>query len=354
MELMSDLENILPKGWGEAIFAEGNEEYFNDETYRYICRRFSMIPSYLQREFNIESGTTSALNGNKKAIYLTLKKINDAIEKNIVVASTFGQDYDSLIKTTNELVETVLKEGIKFDVKDIADHNTRGIHSYAPIISFLKKIYGDDLSGKDILEIGARAYGISALTHLNSLGANVHGLDSEYHPGKNLLRNNNIDYINGRWENISGIFAPESMDVIYINYMYPSPYNNGPFHKEGFGSTHTNNLEMFEHHIAEEMHKILKPNGMYIMRNWGCMNNNEYLYFNRKNFNQYDMTVYPIDSYGEGKSIHFDVGSGSIVDKSDRLKELDIEMDDVRKYPLSPSDKDMYFGTRLIVFEKKA
>jgi predicted SAM-dependent methyltransferase len=348
----SDLENILPRGWSRDFLGESVND-FNNSRYRTITHNHPLIGVYLQKVFDKDIQGDSFFENNKKKIFSILQGLNDATEKKVKVGPDFGQDYTSLIETTNEIVESILRDKATFTIDNITDSNTNGIHSYAPIISFIKKIHNNDLSGKNILEIGARSYGVSALSYLNSLGAEVHALDSSEKPGDNILKNNNIDYVNGRWENVSKIFNDESMDIIYINYMYPSPYGGGPFSGiSKLGPEYI--LNMFEAYIAKETHKVLKPNGLYIMRNWGSKDKREYLYVNRDNFNQYNLSTYPIESFDEAKRITINVGEDITENKARTLKEHSVSLADIRTYPLNPDDKDLYFGTKLIVFQKKA
>jgi len=350
----SDLENILPRDWAKDIFNKYESvDNFSNSRYRTITHNHPLIGVYIQKEFDKDIQDERLFEKNKKKIYSILKELNDATEKIAKVGPDFGQDYKSLVKTTNELVESILRDKATFTIDNITDSNTNGIHSYAPIISFIKKIHNTNLSGKNILEIGARSYGVSALSYLNSLGADVHALDSSEKPGDNILKNKNIDYTCGRWENISKIFNDESMDIIYINYMYPSPYGGGPFSGiSKLGPEYI--LNMFEAYVAKAMHKVLKPNGLYIMRNWGFKDKREYLYVNRDNFDQYKLSTYPIESFGDAKRITINVGEDISENKAKTLKEHNVSLADIRTYPLNPDDKDMYFGTKLIVFQKVA
>jgi hypothetical protein len=262
-----------------------------------------------------------------------------------VMKSSHGQDYKSLVRTTNELIELALERGMKEDIDKSIDCNTLGIHSYAPTISFLKDHYSNDMSGRKIVEIGARSHGILALSLIKNLGADAHGIDIAYLPSNTFQQKSGIKYDRGRWEYISQMFEENSVDAIYINYMHPAPYENGPLH-EANRCMHNQEitLDAFEKHITKEMHKVLKPNGLYIMREWN--NNREYLFTNINNFSKYTQSVYPIESYGKGQNRQ--IYTGTQPEYKEEITE------DSRRYPLNPRDKNMYFGKQLIVFQKRA
>ena len=152
------------------------------------------------------------------------------------------------------------------------------LDGYAPAISFIESIFGEDLSGRNILEIGTETAGIKILGYLASKGAVVYGLDEFVVPDPQTLKEKNVNFFQGRWETASRYFQPGQMDLIYVQFMENHPEFGGPcdihggFNASGYDTKEarykrklTRNL--FEEAIAREMEIILKKAGLFIMRN---------------------------------------------------------------------------------------
>jgi|GEM_PF-6194861 len=269
-----------------------------------------------------------------------------------IIPYILGLDYDSLISTTNDAALCAHNRGIKADIYSPTDRNTSSLHEYSPIISFLKSFYDSSIKDKTIVEIGAGTQGIRALSYLESLGAKVFAVDKEDALGKGFLNRSKVEHIKARWEDISKFFGKESVDIIFTNYMQTSPHREGIFDNHPTDKTSwQHGLNEFEKHIAQNMHEILRPQGLYINK-FLDLYLTEYVSHHNINFHDYKYSRFPIEGYNlEDEPLHFELRMGNEIERPRTFGDLPSEC--VKNYPLNPEDKNVYFGKELIVFQKK-
>ncbi|MGV8172217.1 MAG: hypothetical protein ACP5OA_06015, partial [Candidatus Woesearchaeota archaeon] len=289
----------------------------------------------------------------KKNYYYLLHFIAELHDKSrkawIDTSNRFGLDYTTLVDVTNDIIKVSLDKGIKSRIDTLHIKHSeggRGIQEYAPTISFLKRFYGTDMSRRSIVEVGAAQNGIMALSYLETLGAETYAIDCAPTIDDRLISDSKVNYIISRWEDIGTRFDDNSIDTIYINYMHPSPQYYGRFDRDR--SVEDRDLDTFEKYIASEMHRILKPDGFYIMRKVGYGSHSEYLFHNEENFNNYSMKAFKIEQCGERESVIF------ITENDEKpSKKNNLSMTKYMKYPINSKRKDIYFGDKLIVFQKR-
>jgi len=317
--------------------------------YRSLCEEYG-LGEHLERKFGKDYMSQEFF--EQKNFYLLhfIAELHE-ISRNawIETSKGFGLDYTTLVGVTNDIIRVSLDRDIKSRIDALHDRYSeggRGIQEYAPIISFLKKSYGADISGKKIVEIGAGQNGIMALSYLESIGAEVCAVDCVSTIDDRLAFDSRVEYMVSRWEDIGKRFDKKSVDVIYINYMHPSPQYYGRFDRDR--SLEKKDIDAFEKHIASEMHRILRNDGAYIMRKVGYGSHSEYLYHDEKNFDRYSMKGFDIEKCGEREYTLFVTGNDKIPSKKDSLSTTKY-----MRYPIAPESRDIYFGDQVIVFQKK-
>lgn len=154
------------------------------------------------------------------------------------------------------------------------------IGEYTTTLSFLISILGPDLAGRSVVEVGTGGDGIKMLGYLASKGATAIGIDCDESLSMKEIDKNRIEFIPGRWENVGSLLEGRKVDAIYVQYMNPKPEVGGVFEDEAliFGrwGTRYNDQPLrekrkeirraFEIHIAEEMKKVLKKGGLFVLR----------------------------------------------------------------------------------------
>jgi len=180
-----------------------------------------------------------------------------------------GLDIESLKVTESELM--------RYSGLDAGEFNA--ISAYAPITSFLTAIFNGSLEARNIVEIGTGNDGIYALGYLASKGARTYGFDNTKPSIK--PRKHDVIFKKDRWEHIGKHFDIESIDAIYVHFMEQFPQTGGPFDNVNTKKfKYKDNIDFkalydmrradrmaFEKHIAEDMHKILKPYGLFLISN---------------------------------------------------------------------------------------
>ena len=182
------------------------------------------------------------LGGNLNDLQLHYEFLSAWVENKNV-----GLDPESLLKTRNDYFGFLReREGWK--------EGKEGGTCYIPDIALIHKLFGDDLSGRTIVEVGPGREGIMVLGYLASCGAKVVAVDVEY-PGRILEEYPEVEFINGRWENIDKLLKDRKADIIYTHNMYPYPEQGGKFDRD---------QGAFEEHARQAMDKVLVPGGIYM------------------------------------------------------------------------------------------
>ncbi len=179
-----------------------------------------------------------------------------------------------ILGVDNQTLTLIAEEIEALHGKRFSEYYLR-INGYAPVVSFLTKLFGEDMRSRNIVEIGTGNDGIAMLGYFSRKGARCYGLDSESTPKDEKLKEHNVQFIKDRWENIALHFEPLSVDAIYLQYMHPNPdidsplFNNEAYTNQGVDGMRKRIEEKqwdFQKHVAKEMHKILKPNGVFALR----------------------------------------------------------------------------------------
>ena len=124
-----------------------------------------------------------------------------------------------------------------------------GATKYLSLMSVILKIYGQNLNGVTIVEIGPGSEGKTVLEFLQHLGAKAIGLDNN----KSTEAKGVVQY--GEWSKLSKSIEHDSADVIFTHNMTPLASSGTEFEFDS---------EAFEKRCAEELHKCLKHNGVLI------------------------------------------------------------------------------------------
>ncbi|MCC7004312.1 hypothetical protein IT397_00100, partial [Candidatus Nomurabacteria bacterium] len=107
--------------------------------------------------------------------------------------------------------------------------------AYVPILAMIRSLYGQDLRGKVIVEIGAGHEGRDILAYFASLGAKVIALDvdstSMISHGREE-RYKDVESVIGRWENLSSLLNGQTVDIIFTHNMHPHPWVGGDLDNE--------------------------------------------------------------------------------------------------------------------------
>ena len=206
------------------------------------------------------------------------------------------------------------QQSLADQLERVVEHHGRNydfnpIRNYVPGTNFLLTVLGEDLTGRRILEVGPRKDGTSILGYLSTQGALGIGLD--YRPPESTQEG--VESHMGRWENITDVIEPESLDAIYVVYMHPQPERDGPFGDEEayvskwseqwdeMAPRRTQALLNFERHIAVEMAKVLKPGGFFIVHN--SVYYTEYVVEDPNNFTGQGFVQYQFKLENEGESL---------------------------------------------------
>lgn len=134
-------------------------------------------------------------------------------------------------------------------------------HRYAPVVDAVTRRTKE---GNLVVEIGPGTAGIPTLAELRNRGRLVGALEPA------IMIGGPPQIRQGRWEEIAKWF--EAVDLIYTVYMHPLPLLDGPFdtgilpsaYAKGPNEQEQKAMQVFERHIAKNMHVVLNPGGSYV------------------------------------------------------------------------------------------
>jgi hypothetical protein len=159
-----------------------------------------------------------------------------------------GLDPDSLTGTRKKIFEF-------WGEKEDSNIST----TYYPDVALITRLYGNNLTGRTIIEVGPGREGISVLAYLASLGANTIAIDIQPFSENFLKEHPNVKFLWGRWENLEKLVKDQKVDLIYTHNMHPNPEAGGEF-DDGTNA----GKKRFEEHTRQIMDRVLKPGGIYM------------------------------------------------------------------------------------------